>query len=73
MENVYTEREKENTLGILFSGMRISMAMIKANHEFHGPKIAESRREEKWALRLVSCKFEFCCDPLLSANLKEVT
>lgn len=56
---MYREREKENTLGILFSGMRISMALIKANHEFHGPKIAQRLREEMWALRLVSCKFEF--------------
>lgn len=53
---------------MLFSGMRISTAPIKANHEFRGPKIAERLREEKWAVRSVNPKLEFCCETFLAAE-----
>ena len=47
---------------IVFSGVRISMALIKTNPELHGLKIAERLRD----LKLDIPKCEFYCDPLLA-------
>lgn len=54
---------------IVFSEMRISMALIKVNQECHGlrdMKIPDRLRAV--GLRLASPKFEVHCDPFLAVG-----
>lgn len=43
---IHIQRKRTNTLVLLFSGMRFSMAPIKVNHEFRALKITERLRAE---------------------------